>query len=87
MFRTPAPSMKLVTIALALTICASAGAASIERYKTFLNGTQSARAQFEQKVYDRSGKLVQQSHGSFLFQRPAWAKLPERQKIALQGAE
>ncbi|HET7362241.1 MAG TPA: outer membrane lipoprotein chaperone LolA [Burkholderiales bacterium] len=62
--------MKLVTIALALTLCAAAGAASIERYKTFLNGTQSARAQFEQKVYDRSGKLVQQSHGSFVLQRP-----------------
>ncbi len=62
--------MKLVIAALALTVCATAGAASIERYKTFLNGTQSARAQFEQKVYDRSGKLVQQSHGSFVFQRP-----------------
>ena len=62
--------MRLVTIALALTVCATAGAASIERYKAFLNATQSARAQFEQKVYDRSGKLVQQSHGSFVFQRP-----------------
>jgi len=56
--------------ALALTACATVSAASIERYKTFLNGTQSARAQFEQKVYDRNGKLVQQSHGSFVFQRP-----------------
>src|SRR5437660_11589353 len=62
--------MKLVTTALALAFCATAGAASIERYKAFLDGTQSARAQFEQKVYDRSGKLVQQSHGSFVFQRP-----------------
>ena len=56
--------------ALALSVCAIANAASIERYKAFLNATQSARAQFEQKVYDRSGKLVQQSHGSFVFQRP-----------------
>ena len=62
--------MRLVTIALALTLCVTASAASIERYKAFLNATQSARAQFEQKVYDRSGKLVQQSHGSFVFQRP-----------------
>ena len=62
--------MKLVTTALALTVCATAGAGSVERYKTFLNGTHSARAQFEQKVYDRSGKLVQQSHGSFVLQRP-----------------
>ena len=56
--------------ALALSVCAIANAASIERYKAFLNATQSARAQFEQKVYDRSGKLVQQSQGSFVFQRP-----------------
>jgi outer membrane lipoprotein carrier protein len=62
--------MRLVLTALALTVCATAGAASLERYKAFLNATQSARAQFEQKVYDRSGKLVQQSQGSFVFQRP-----------------
>jgi outer membrane lipoprotein carrier protein len=62
--------MRLVTTALALTVCATGGAASIERYKAFLNGTQTARAQFEQKVFDRTGKLVQQSHGSFVFQRP-----------------
>src|SRR5256884_7972988 len=62
--------MRLVMTALALTVCATVSAASIERYKAFLDGTQSARAQFEQKVYDRSGKLVQQSHGSFVFQRP-----------------
>ncbi|HYY62171.1 MAG TPA: outer membrane lipoprotein chaperone LolA [Burkholderiales bacterium] len=62
--------MRLVTIALALTLCATASGASLERYKAFLNATHSARAQFEQKVYDRSGKLVQQSQGSFVFQRP-----------------
>jgi outer membrane lipoprotein carrier protein len=55
--------------ALALVV-SIAGAASLDRYKTFLNDTQSARAAFEQKVYDRNGKLVQQSHGSFVFQRP-----------------
>lgn len=55
---------------LALAFALGAGAASIERYKTFLNGTHSARAHFEQKVYDGSGKLVQQSQGSFVFQRP-----------------
>ncbi|HSU78308.1 MAG TPA: outer membrane lipoprotein chaperone LolA, partial [Burkholderiales bacterium] len=54
----------------ALSIPIAAGAASLERYKTFLNGTQSARAQFEQKVYDRDGKLTQESRGSFVFQRP-----------------
>ncbi len=62
--------MRTLLGCIALAFALTAGAASLERYKTFLNGTQSARAQFEQKVYDRSGKLVQQSHGSFVFQRP-----------------
>ena len=56
--------------ALALLLPFAVGAASIERYKAFLNETHSARAAFEQKVYDRNGKLVQQSHGNFVFQRP-----------------
>jgi len=55
---------------LALSIPIAAAAASLERYQTFLNGTRSARAQFEQKVFDRDGKLTQTSRGSFVFQRP-----------------
>ena len=62
--------MRLFLSALALLITFAAHAASIDRYKTFLNGTQSARAQFDQKVYDRSGKLTQESRGNFVFQRP-----------------
>ncbi|HZS68078.1 MAG TPA: outer membrane lipoprotein chaperone LolA [Burkholderiales bacterium] len=62
--------MRTLPGVLALAFALTAGAASIDRYKTFLNGTQSARAHFEQKVYDRTGKLVQQSQGSFVFQRP-----------------
>jgi len=48
----------------------TAEAAAIERFKTFLRSTQSARADFEQKVHDRDGKLVQESKGRFVFQRP-----------------
>src|SRR6266850_1259634 len=48
----------------------TAEAAAIERFKTFLRSTQSARADFEQKVYDRDGKLVQEAKGNFVFQRP-----------------
>ena len=62
--------MKTFLGVIALLIAFSASGASLERYKTFLNGTQSARAQFEQKVYDRDGKLTQESRGSFVFQRP-----------------
>jgi outer membrane lipoprotein carrier protein len=53
-----------------LCVTLSAQAAAIERFKTFVRSTQSARAEFEQKVLDRSGKLVQESKGSFVFQRP-----------------
>src|SRR5919106_3422847 len=53
-----------------LFFTASAHAASLERFKTFVRNTQSARADFEQKVHDRAGKLTQESRGSFVFQRP-----------------
>jgi outer membrane lipoprotein carrier protein len=62
--------MRTVLGLCALLICFSAGAASLERNKEFLNGTQSARAAFEQKVFDRSGRLVQETKGNFVFQRP-----------------
>jgi outer membrane lipoprotein carrier protein len=55
---------------VAVLIASSVGAASLDRYKEFLNGTQSARAAFEQKVFDRNGKLVQETRGNFVFQRP-----------------
>ena len=48
----------------------AAHAASIDRYREFLDGTRSARAAFEQKVVDRNGQLVQEAKGSFVFQRP-----------------
>ncbi len=51
-------------------------ATGMERFQAFLRGTQSAKADFEQKVYDRNKKLVQESKGSFAFIRPGrfrWA--------------
>ena len=62
--------MKTLLGAIALLTAFSAAGASLERYKTFLNGTQSARAQFEQKVYDRNGRVTQETRGNFVFQRP-----------------
>jgi outer membrane lipoprotein carrier protein len=53
-----------------LLVSLSASAASIDRFKAFVRTTQSASAQFEQKVHDRSGRLVQETKGRFLFQRP-----------------
>jgi len=45
-------------------------AASLDRFHAFIRTTQSARADFEQKVFDRNKKLVQESRGNFAFQRP-----------------
>ena len=53
-----------------LFVVAGAQAAAVERFRTFVRNTQSARADFEQKVYDRNDKVVQESKGSFVFQRP-----------------
>jgi outer membrane lipoprotein carrier protein len=55
---------------VAIFFALDAQAAALERFKTFLRTTQSARASFEQKVQDRSGKLVQESRGTFVFLRP-----------------
>jgi outer membrane lipoprotein carrier protein len=62
--------MKKIFFLAALFAAGAAIASSLEHYQTFLNGTQSARAAFEQKVYDRDGRLVQNTKGSFVFQRP-----------------
>ena len=43
---------------------------SLERFRSFLRDTKSARADFEQQVYGREGKVTQASKGSFVFQRP-----------------
>lgn len=62
----------LVRLAMLCALLAPgvAAASSIERFETFVRTTQSARADFEQKVMDRAGKLVQESRGSFVFLRP-----------------
>jgi len=58
-------------LAAALLLAAStAHAASIERFQAFLRTTAAAQSDFEQKVFDRNGKLVQSSSGTFAFQRP-----------------
>ena len=62
--------MRILFAVLFFLICAPAHASSLDRFKDFVRGTQSARAEFEQKVYDRSGKLTQESKGAFAFQRP-----------------
>jgi outer membrane lipoprotein carrier protein len=57
-------------LAALAAVLPAATAASLERFQSFIRSTQSARADFEQKVYDRNQKLVQESKGSFSFVRP-----------------
>jgi len=57
-------------VALLFLLSTAAHASSIDRFKAFVRSTQAASAQFEQKVHDRSGRLVQESKGRFVFQRP-----------------
>ncbi len=60
-----------LVLVLALTgIQAWAQGGSLERFQQFLRTTQSTTADFEQKVYDRNRKLVQESSGRFAFLRP-----------------
>ena len=63
-------------------------AASVERFQSYLRTTQSARGDFEQKVFDKGGKLVQESKGSFVFLRPGrfrWTYVKPQQLIVGDG--
>src|SRR5712691_7862136 len=57
-------------VLLTILFASATQAASTDRFKSFLRTTQTARGAFEQKVYARGGKLVQESKGSFVFLRP-----------------
>jgi outer membrane lipoprotein carrier protein len=56
--------------AVLFSASASVFGAAIDQFRAFVRGTQSARAEFEQKVHDRAGNVTQESRGSFVFQRP-----------------
>jgi len=76
-------------LASGLAYCGVAHADAVTRFRTFVNTTPSATAQFEQKVYERSGKLVQESRGRFAFLRPGrftWTyTAPNPQRIIGDG--
>ncbi|OGA31350.1 MAG: outer membrane lipoprotein carrier protein LolA [Betaproteobacteria bacterium RIFCSPLOWO2_02_FULL_68_150] len=82
-------ALRLVLLAVLLA-AGSAQASSLERFQVYLRTTQSGRADFVQQVFDRNGKRVQESKGSFLFLRPGrfrWNYLkPYPQLIVGDGA-
>ena len=81
--------MKRFLFSLALILVSQTlNAASLERFQSYLRTTQAARGDFEQKVYDKGGKLVQDSRGSFSFLRPGrfrWAYVKPQQVIVGDG--
>ena len=68
-----------------------AAAASLERFNAFLSSTQSASGGFEQTIYDRNKKVVQESRGTLAFLRPGkfrWTYVkPYAQVIVGDGAK
>jgi outer membrane lipoprotein carrier protein len=60
----------VLLLVLAVLMPGIAHATAVERLETFMSRTQSAQGEFEQRIYDRNRRLVQQSSGTLAFQRP-----------------
>jgi outer membrane lipoprotein carrier protein len=79
---------KVFGFLLALFFAQNASSASLERFQSYVRTTQAARGEFAQKVYDKTGKLVQDSRGSFAFLRPGrfrWTYVKPQQVIVGDG--
>ncbi len=88
--RWPASAIRQVLLILCLTLgTLDVHATGSDRLQTFMNSTRSMRAQFEQTIVDRNGKLTQSSNGTFEFARPGrfrWVYLkPDPQTIVSDG--
>ena len=71
-----------------ILVTQNSNAASLERFQSYLRTTQAAKADFQQKVFDKSGKLVQESRGNFSFLRPGrfrWTYIKPPQLIVGDG--
>jgi outer membrane lipoprotein carrier protein len=60
----------VLLLVLAVLMPGIAHATALERLETFMSRTQSAQGEFEQHIYDRNRRLIQQSSGTLAFQRP-----------------
>ena len=83
--------MKRILLALLLLSLPGTGAAdSVEKLKSLLGETKTARARFAQIVFDKEHKVLQQSAGSMAFARPGrfrWEYVkPYEQVIVGDGA-
>lgn len=57
-------------VAALLVAAGAANAATIDRLRTFVRDTQTARAQFTQTNVDKNGRITQTANGEFLLERP-----------------
>jgi len=68
-----------------------ASAASLQRFSEFINETLTARGEFEQKIFDRNRRLLQESRGTLAFSRPGkfrWSYVkPYAQLIVGDGSK
>ena len=66
-------------------------ASSLERFSEFINGTLTARGEFEQKIFDVNHRLLQESRGVLAFSRPGrfrWSYVkPYAQLIVGDGSK
>lgn len=60
----------LAFLLLAALMPGLACATALERLERFMSQTQSAQGEFEQRIYDRNRRLLQQSSGTLAFLRP-----------------
>jgi outer membrane lipoprotein carrier protein len=60
----------LASLCVLCAIASKADATAIDRLEQFMSRTQSARGEFEQRIYDRNRRLIQQSSGTLAFLRP-----------------
>jgi len=78
-------------IAVAACLSFAARANGLDDFLAFNAATRSATANFEQQAYDRTGKVVDRSSGTFAFARPSkfrWAyEKPHKQLIVADGAK
>jgi outer membrane lipoprotein carrier protein len=84
--------LKIVSRFVVIMIFAAgaAHAAAIDDFRTFLNSTQSARADFAQTVFDARGKVTQEAKGKLVFARPGkfrWQYEKPAQIIVGDGAK
>ena len=91
--------MRLVTLAkagaqamaIALLLPVAAWASGLDDFLAFNGATRTATANFEQQVFDRSGKVVERASGTFAFARPGkfrWTyEKPHKQVLVGDGAK